>query len=256
MPCFCHQTLPKKDNLCLELGNLLLHALLLLGLAELDAPVLLGQGLPLLLGLLVVRLLLLPGVLTDLLVGILVELLKTVGLKVVFDVAAELGLVALLVVVGERLHVLSDVAGEDVLAESLGIELLALDIVTGEAVLGVGNEDTTVGATLHGTEDTGTSGGADETDVQENLEGAALLAVDLSGLSEGELTVSLLDTDEVLVHLELLEGAAGEKEAGGIGGGPVGETVGDAVGLQLVGAAKYVSKFFAVLQCARRTMRP
>ncbi|KAH3951794.1 hypothetical protein HBH53_062990 [Parastagonospora nodorum] len=232
MPCFCHhQTLPKKDNLCLELGNLLLDALLLLGLAELDAPVLLGLGLPLLLGLLVVRLFLLPGVLTDLLVGILVELLKTIGLKVVVDVAAELGLVALLVIVGEGLHVLSDVASENVLAKGLSIELLALNVVTGEAVLGVRNEYTTVGAALHGTEDTGTSRSADETDIQEDLEGAALLTVDLSSLGEGELTVSLLDTDEVLVHLELLEGAASEKETGGVGGGPVGETVGDAVGL-------------------------
>jgi hypothetical protein len=167
-------------------------------------------------------------------VGILVELLKTISLEVVVDVAAELGLVALLIVIGEGLHVLSDVTGEDVLAESLGIKLLTLDVETGEAVLGVGNEDTTVRATLHGTEDTCTGGGADETDIQEDLEWAALLTINLSGLGESELTVSLLDTDEVLVHLELLEGTAGKEETGGVSGRPVGQTVGDTVGLELV----------------------
>jgi hypothetical protein len=170
-------------------------------------------------------------------VCVLVELLKTVGLDIVIDVAAELRLVALLVVVGEGLHVLSDVTTEDVLAEGLGVELLAFNVVTGETVLGVGNEDTTVGATLHGTKDTGTGGGTGETDIQENLEWAALLTVNLGGLSEGELTVSLLNTNEVLVQLELLENAAGKEETGSVGGGPVGETVGDAVGLQLVSAA-------------------
>ena len=157
--------------------------------------------------------------------SILVELLKTVGLDVIVDVAAELGLVALLVIIGKGLHVLSDVAGEDVLAEGLGIELLGLDVVTGEAVLRVGNEETTVRSTLHGTEDTGTGGGTGETDVQEDLERAALLAINLSGLGERELAVSLLNTLESLVKLELLQGAAGKQKTSGIGGGPVGETV-------------------------------
>lgn len=246
----------REISLCLELGNLGLDALLLLLAAELSSPVLLGLGLPLILGLLVVALLLLPGVLTDLLVGILVELLKTLGLDVILDVAVELGLVALLIVVGEGLHVLSDVAAEDVLAEGLGVELLAFDVVTGETVLGVGNEDTTVRAALHGTEDTGTGGGAGETDIQEDLEGAALLTVDLSGLSERELTVSLLDTNEVLVHLELLEDTAGKEETGGVGGRPVGKTVGNAIGLQLVGAAFLLAQFLWHVNCVKRTKRP
>lgn len=227
----------RDPNLTSDLGDLGLDTLLLLGLGELRAPVLQGLGLPLVLGLLLALLvILLPGVLADLLVCVLVELLKTVGLKVVVDVAAELGLVALLIVVGEGLHVLGNVAAEDVFAESLGIELLAFDVVTGETVLGVGNEDATVRGTLHGTKDTGTGGGAGETDIKEDLEWAALLAVNLGGLGEGELTISLLDTDKVLVQLELLQHAAGEEETSGIGGGPVGETVGDTVGLQLVGA--------------------
>ena len=216
----------RSTSLRSELLDLLLDALLLLLLAELGGPVLEGLLLPLLLGLLGTgTLLLLPGVLADLLVGLLVELLKTIGLDVIIDVAAELGLVALLIVVGKSLHVLSDVAGEDVLAEGLGIELLGLDVVTGEAVLGVGNEETTVRSTLHGTEDTGTSRGTGKTNVQEDLEGAALLTVDLSGLGERELAIGFLNTLESLVELELLQGAAGKQKTSGIGGRPVGKTV-------------------------------
>jgi hypothetical protein len=99
----------------------------------------------------------------------------------------------------------------------------------------VGNEDTTVGAALHGTEDTGTGGGTGKTDIQEDLEWAALLAVNLGGLGESELTISLLNTGEGLVKLELLEDTASQEQAGGVCGRPVGKTVGDAVSLQLVG---------------------
>lgn len=230
----------ESNAIRLELGgeslDLLLDLLVALGLGELVLAVLLALGLPLVLGLLgALRLDLLEGVLTDLLVGILVELLKTVGLDLLIDVARELGLVTLLVVVGEGLHVLSDVAGEDVLAEGLGVELLGLDVVTRETLLGVGDVETTVGGTLHGTEDAGTGGGADKTDVEVALEGAALLTVNLSGLSLGELAISLLNTSEGLVEAELNKSAAGDKETNAVGGGPVGKTVGDVVGLELVG---------------------
>lgn len=168
--------------------------------------------------------------------GLGIELLKTIGLDLVVDVALELGLVALLIVVGEGLHVLSNVATEDVLAEGLGVELLGLDIEAGESVLGVGDVETTIRGTLHGTEDLGTGGGTGETDIEEDLEGTARLAVvALGSLSELVLTISLLNTDEILVQAKLLEGTAGNEETGGVGSRPVGETVGDAIALQLVG---------------------
>lgn len=196
---------------------------------------LLGDSLPLLLGLLALTVDLLEGVLTDGLVGLGVEVLETVGLNVVLNVLDELAVVALLIVVGQSLHVLGDVATVDVLAESLRVQLLGLDVVARESLLRVGDEDTTVGGTLEGTEDTGTSGGTGKTNVEEGLEGAALAVVGLSGLGEGELTVSLLNTDEGLVEAELAEDTAGDQETGGVGGRPVGQAVGDAVGLQLVG---------------------
>lgn len=206
-----------------------------LSVGELGLLVLERLLLPLLLGLLCLgTLLLLEGVFTDGLVGLGVEVLETVGLNVVINVLLELGLVALLIVIGEGLHVLSDVAAEDVLLEGLGIKLLGLDIETGEAVLGVGNEDATVGGTLHDTENAGTGGGAGKTNIEEGLEGAALLTVDLSGLGEAELTIGLLNTGEGLIEAELLQDAASEEQTGGVGSSPVGEAMLDAIGAELV----------------------
>lgn len=221
-------------NLLSELGDLGLDALHLLLPGELAALVLEGLLLVLLLVLLLGGTLnLLEWVLTDLLVDVLVELLKSVGLYLIIDVTLELGLVALLIVIGEGLHVLSDVSTEDVLAEGLGVELLGLHVETREAVLGVGHEDTSIGGTLHGTEDAGTGGGAGKTNIEEGLEWAAGVLI-LSGLGEGELSVSLLNTLEVGVHAELLEDTAGDQKTSAVRGGPVGETVLKTVSLQLV----------------------
>jgi len=52
--------------------------------------------------------------------------------------------------------------------------------------------------------------------------------------SVSELSISLLDTGEGLVEAKLLESAAGEKKTDRVGGGPVGDTVGDTVTLELV----------------------
>lgn len=167
--------------------------------------------------------------------GLGVELLEGLGLDVVLDVLGELAAESLLIVVGQALHVLSDVTAEDVVAEGVGVELLALVVVAGETLLGVGDEDTTVRGTLEGTEDTGTGGGTGKTNVEVGLEGAARAIVGLGGLGEGELAISLLDTSKVLIHTELLQHTAGEQQAGGVGSGPVGEAVLDAVGAELVG---------------------
>ena len=218
-----------------KLGNASLHPLLALLVREADLLVLEGLLLPLGLALLGrVALVLLVGVLADGLVGIAVELLEPVGLDVVLDVLGELALVALLVIVGEGLHVLGDVAAKDVLLEGLGVELLRLNVEAGEAVLGVGDQDAAVRGALHDAEDAGTGRGAGKADIEVGLEGAALAVVGLGGLGEGVLAVGLLDTGEVAVNAELGEHAAGEEQARGVGSGPVGQAVLDAVGAELV----------------------
>lgn len=195
-----------------KLTDLAFNTSLLLIIGKLASLVLLALSLPFLLALLGASLLvLLEGVFADGLVGLLIDLLDVSSVNLVLDVLLELRLETLLIIVGKTLHVLSDVAAEDVFAESLGVELLTLDVVTGETVLGVGDVDTTVRGTLHGAEDTVTGGGADETNIKEGLEGAAGALVRLDGLGELVLTVSLLNTSEVLVKTELLECTAGEE---------------------------------------------
>lgn len=197
---------------------------------------LLGDSLPLLLGFLGrIIISLLEGVLTNSLVSLGVQVLKTISLNVVVNVLLELALEALLIVIGQGLHVLSNVTTEDVLAEGVGVELLALHVVSGESLFRVGNQDATVGGALHGTEYTGTSGGSGKTNIKEGLEGSSLAVIGLRSLGEGELTIGLLDTDEVAVKAELLENTTGDQKTGGIGGSPVGEAVLNAVSLQLVG---------------------
>lgn len=215
-----------------------MDALVLLCLGELGSAVLLALGLPLLLALLLTSILvLLEGILADSLVGLEVQVLEVTSIDLVFDVLRELGLVALLVIIGKTLHVLSNVTSSDVLAEGLSIELLGLNVVTGETVFGVRNEETTVGGTLQGTEDTGTGGGSDETDIEEDLEGAASTLIGLSSLSQGVFTVSLLNTLEGVVELELLEKTASEKETGGVSSGPVGQAMLDSIALQFMGVS-------------------
>ena len=166
--------------------------------------------------------------------SLLVQLLKTISLNLIVNVARELRLVALLIVIGESLHVLGNVTSEDVLAQSLGVELLGLNVVTWETLLRVWNVETTVRGTLHGAEDTGTSASAGETDIKEDLEWTTGLAINLLWLSLGELAISLLNTSEGVLELELVECAAGDEQTDTVGGGPVGETVGDSVALELV----------------------
>ena len=219
-----------------KLTDLVLNTSLALLTRQLLGLVLLALGLPLLLALLgTSALVLLEGVGADGLVGLEVLVLNVTSVDLLLDVLDELGAVALLIIIGKVLHVLSDVTAGDVLAEGLGVELLGLDVESGETVLGVGDEDTTVGGTLHGTEDTGTSGGTDKTNIKEGLEGTAGTLVGLDGLSELVLTVGLLDTSELLGQAELGEDTAGEEQTGGVGGSPVGQTLGETVALELVG---------------------
>jgi hypothetical protein len=77
------------------------------------------------------------GVLADGGKSLLVGALNLVVSNAVLDVLGELRVVGLLVFLSERLHVLSNVNTEDVLAVHRGIELLALLVVTGEAALAI-----------------------------------------------------------------------------------------------------------------------
>lgn len=124
---------------------------------------------------------------------------------------------------------------EDVLAQSLGIELLRLNIISREALLGVRDVDAAIGATLHSREDTGTGRRPSETDIKEHLERpTGLSVIPLGSLGQRELSIGLFNAFKLLVEAELLQSAAGDQEADAVCSSPVGEAVCDAIAFELV----------------------
>lgn len=99
----------------------------------------------------------------------------------------------------------------------------------------MGDQNPAVRGPFHGAEDAGAGRGAGEADVEEAFEGAAGFAVDVGGFGEGVFTAGFFDPGKVVVEVEFLEGAASDEEAGGVGGGPVGQAVFDAVGAEFMG---------------------
>jgi len=142
-------------------------------------------------------------------------LLEVVGRDVVLDEARELALVALGVALRQLAHVVGDVAGKDALAQLLSIELLALLVVTGEAVDRVRDVEATVDGALERSKDASTGRRADETDVEQRAERQRNALLALKGL----LLRLTVDLDLALVSvgkLERREVAASKKQASGV----------------------------------------
>lgn len=163
--------------------------------------------------------------------GSIVDVLDGIRLNTVLNVALEELTEALLIIISKLLHVLSDVAGNNVLSEDISIKLLSLNVETGETLGGVGDVKTTIGGTLKDTEDTGTSGGSLETNIKEDLEGTGGV---LNSLSEGELTGSLIITSVSILKTKLVKSTTSDQETGSVGSSPVGKTVLDTVAGKLV----------------------
>jgi hypothetical protein len=110
--------------------------------------------------------------------------------------------------------------------KGLGIEFLGFGIETGESSLRVGDEDTSIGSTLHGTEDTGTSRGTGETDIEEALEGTGFT---LDRLDEFEFSGRLSESLVLVSEAELGKSTTSAEKSGSVASRPVGETVLDTV---------------------------
>ena len=80
---------------------------------------------------------------------LLVHVLHAVGRHAVLDVAAELLLVQLLVLLDQVLHVVVHVAAENVGKVHVGVQLLGLRVVAGEALLGMADVQPDVDGSLH-----------------------------------------------------------------------------------------------------------
>ncbi len=121
--------------------------------------------------------------------------------------------------------------GTTLLAVATSLGLLPSE--TGESLLVMGDVDSTIASTLHGTEHSVSSGSSGETDIEVSLEGASL------GVLVGdvvELAISLGLTDKLVVDFLVGEKSTGEKETGSVSGSVVSETTGDvAEVLELLG---------------------
>ena len=80
------------------------------------------------------------------------------------NVLGEVFLVLLLVFLGQSVHVVSDVAAEDVALVHISVELTISE--TGESLGRVGDVQTGISGALENAEDAGTGGGAGKTGVQ------------------------------------------------------------------------------------------
>lgn len=146
------------------------------------------------------------------------ELLLEAGKEVRSTYFTKLGIadVPLVILLLKRLHVLRDVTTVDVLLQNLSVELLGLRVVARETLLVVGNEEATVGGTLEGTEHTGTSRRALETDVKVALERTRRILL-ISRLSHRKSTIGLRNTLVLVREAELGEGTARAQKASRVG---------------------------------------
>ena len=170
-------------------------------------------------------------------VGLLVDLLEVISGDTSGNVLRELALVGLGILLLEELHVGSDVSTEDVLAEDGGVELGVLGIfliveISSQTALRVRNIETSISGTLHGTEDTVTSRGTGQTDIEQNVEGTRSV---IRGLDNEVLSVSIDNTNVLVGHLELGQSTTGQQQTGRVRSGVVGQTSLDSERGQLVG---------------------
>lgn len=169
---------------------------------------------------------------SDSVVALLVHGLESLAVDAGLDVLRELLGVGLLVVLLQLLHVLSDVATENVFAVGFGVEVVLLVIVAWESLGGVWDVEATVDGSLEGAEDLVAGGGSGETGVQEASEWTWAI---IGWLHVVLVTIDLLLTLVELVELHLLQQSSREEKTGAVVSSVVLESDGDAELGELVG---------------------
>lgn len=93
------------------------------------------------------------------------------------------------------------------------------DVETWESLVFVGDVESTVTSSFHGSENTVSSGGSDETNIKESLEWASIA---LEFVSAVVGSINLVISLEHSVHVFSSEKTTGTKETSAVGGGVVG----------------------------------
>ena len=171
---------------------------------------------------------------TDGLVSVGVDFFQHITGDTVLDVARELLLVEFVVFFLERVHVFSNGLTEDLVTVSFSIVGLFFAVVTVETSVLVGNINTAIVAALEDSEDTSTSGGSAETDIEVAAERTLFaefsdvvsLLVTFAGL---DFTVDSFVTLVHFSHTELGQETSGTEETSAVSSSVIGKTELDTV---------------------------
>jgi len=171
---------------------------------------------------------------SDRFVSFFVHSFQRFTVDTVFNVLTELLGVSFFVVLFEFIHVLGNVATEDVFAVGFGVEVVFFVVVAWEPFGGVWDVETAVDGTFEGSEDFVSGGGSGETGVEEASEWTWTVV--------GWLYVVFVTIDFFLslvefVELHLGEKSSGEEETGAVVSGVVGEANLDSEFGELVGVS-------------------
>lgn len=168
----------------------------------------------------------------------------------------ELSLEFLGIVLLEGLHVFSNVGTEDSCSVCLGIEFSGNSLFTGrftslvfdlsDSSSGVTWESlslmwyvkSTIACSLKNTEDSGTSGGSLETNIEKSLEWSLVIITVIINVKV--FSVDISGGFVKIVKTDLFQQSSGEEKTGGISGSVVGKTSGKTVSLKLgrIGSAQ------------------
>jgi len=171
---------------------------------------------------------------SDRFVSFFVHSFQRFTVDTVFNVLTELLGVSFFVVFFEFIHVLGNVATEDVFAVGFSVEVVFFVVVAWEPFGGVWDVETAVDGTFEGSEDFVSGGGSGETGVEEASEWTWTVV--------GWLYVVFVTIDFFLslvefVELHLGEKSSGEEETGAVVSGVVGEADLDSEFGELVGVS-------------------
>lgn len=95
----------------------------------------------------------------------------------VLDELRELTLVSILVLFKKVFHIVGNVLAEDMGAVDISVELASLLIVAGEALFAVGDIETAIGGSLHGSKDLGAGGSSGKANIEARTEGSGAVRV-------------------------------------------------------------------------------
>ena len=182
-------------------------------------------------------------ILSDLVVDTLVKSIQVISTDVGLDVLGEVSLVLLGIFAFHGSHVFSHVSAHDVVSVSFGIEALGVRVVTRESLLRVGDVESTVSGTLHGSEESSTGGGGSHTDIQESLEGSSVIiqlsdkVLLLTSYGRHDVTSDLSVTYVQVSHAKLGEESSSAEKASAVSSSVVLKADGQTVSRELLGGS-------------------